>query len=361
MPAPPVGQRAGHSGDQDSFYDEGDAGFNAYEIVDVPEGTEYARFAVETEQTETTDLDMTVYRVVSPDDLRYYEQWSSATASANESVSLTTPTAGTYLVMVNRYSYSAPFTYDLTAAVVASGVSGGGFAATPNPLPTAQGEDATYTLSWSGLEPERTYLGVVRYGDSSIRTIVEVESGAAAPVAVVAPEVTGKAKVGSTLTATAGEWDPAEVTVAYQWLRAGEPIEGATSASYKVTRADVGSALSVRVTATAGGNPTAGTSVSNEVFVKYTSSTTASVNRYVGTSSQSYAVTVRVTPTGGEPATGPVEVWVNGSTYAGELVDGVARIELPRQSRGIKIVLATYPGSETVEGSVGLSGFLVLW
>lgn len=351
----------GHSGDQDSFYDEGEAGFNTYEIVDVPEGTEYARFAVETEATETTDLDMTVYRVVSPDDLRYYEQWSSATASANEAVSLTAPTAGTYLVKVNRFSFSEPFTYDLTTAVVAAGASGGEFTATPDPLPTVQGEKATYTLSWAGLEPETSYLGVVRYGDSSIRTVVEVESGQAAPVAVVAPEVTGKAKVGSTLKATAGEWDPAEVTVAYQWLRGGEPIEGATSASYKVTRADAGTALSVRVTATAEGNPQAGTAVSNEVFVKFASATTVSLNRYVGTASQPYVVSVKVTPTGGAPATGTVDVWVNSTRYSADVVDGTARVELPRQSRGLKVVVATYGGSDSVEGSVGLSGFLVLW
>ena len=351
----------GHSGDQDSFSDEGDAGFNTYEVVEVPEGTEYVRFAVETEAETTTDLDMTVYRVVSPDDWRYYEQWSSATASANEAVSLVTPTAGTYVVMVNRFSYSEPFTYDLTATVVAEGAADGAFAANPNPVPAVQGEQAIYTLSWAGLQAETTYLGVVRYGDSSIRTIVEVESGQGAPVAVVAPEVTGKAKVGSKLTATAGEWDPAEVEVAYQWLRGGEPIDGATSATYKVTRADVGTALSVRVSATAEGNANVGTAVSNEVFVKHASSTSVSLNRYLGTASQDYAVTVRVTPTGGEPATGAVEVWVNTTKYSAELVDGVATVALPKQSRGLKVVLVTYAGSDTVEASVGLSGFLVLW
>jgi hypothetical protein len=263
--------------------------------------------------------------------------------------------------MVNRFSYTEPFTYDLTTAVVAAGASAGEFAATPDPLPTVQGEKATYALSWAGLEPETSYLGVVRYGDSSIRTIVEVESGQGAPVAVVAPEVTGTAKVGSTLTATAGEWDPAEVTVAYQWLRAGQPIEGATSASYKVTRADVGNAVSVRVTATAEGNAQSGVAVSNEVFVKFTSATTVSLNRYVGTASQPYVVSVKVTPTGGAPATGTVDVWVNSTRYSADVIDGTARVELPRQSRGLKVVVATYGGSDTVEGSLGLSGFLVLW
>ncbi len=349
----------GHSGDQDSFYDEGADGFNTYEIVDVPKGTEYARFAVDTEQDATTDLDMVVYRVVSPTDLRYYENWTSATASADESVALVTPTAGTYLVMVNRYTFSQPFTYDLTAGVVGSGVIGGGFTATPNPLPTTQGEPATYTLSWSGLDAETSYYGVVQYGDSAIRTIVTVDAGDAAPVATTAPQITGTPKVGKTLTASPGVWDPADVTVAYQWLRGGQPIDGATTASYKVTQADVGTALSVRVTATAEGNINSGTAVSNELFVKYPSSMVVTMNRYIGTSAQSYVVNIAVR-TAGPAATGNVDVFVGSARYTATLAGGVATLTLPKQSRGIHVVFASYGGSDTVEGSSSLTGFIVL-
>ncbi|WP_456787322.1 hypothetical protein [Cellulomonas sp. P5_C5] len=64
----------------------------------------------------------------------------------------------------------------------------------------------------------------------------------------VAPAITGTAKVGSLLTASAGTWSPAATTVTYQWLRAGEAISGATTVTYRPTAADLGAALSVKVT-----------------------------------------------------------------------------------------------------------------
>jgi hypothetical protein len=56
------------------------------------------------------------------------------------------------------------------------------------------------------------------------------------------------AKIGETLTAkTSGDWTDA-VSFSYQWLRDGKPIKGATKDHYKVTKADAGSKLSVKVT-----------------------------------------------------------------------------------------------------------------
>ncbi|WP_214413897.1 N-acetylmuramoyl-L-alanine amidase [Sphaerisporangium fuscum] len=75
---------------------------------------------------------------------------------------------------------------------------------------------------------------------------------------VRAPEITGAAKVGKRLKASAGEWAPAPEKVAYQWLRNGTPIHGATSATYHVKGWDLGSRLSVLVTVTATGYDKAG-------------------------------------------------------------------------------------------------------
>ncbi|MDR1825111.1 MAG: leucine-rich repeat domain-containing protein [Bifidobacteriaceae bacterium] len=62
------------------------------------------------------------------------------------------------------------------------------------------------------------------------------------------PVISGEVEVDQTLTAETGTWTPAPVDLAYQWLRGGTPIDGATSATYKVTAADVGAELSVKVT-----------------------------------------------------------------------------------------------------------------
>ncbi len=161
----------GHSGDENS----GDANNDVAWVVDVPEGTTLSRFDLDSSDDAGSDLDLTVYRVVSPDDLRYYEVWQSATASADERVTLPTPTAGTYLIVANVYSTTAPMTWDMTYANVAASGEGE-FTATPNPLTVAQGQPTSYELSWSGLTAGTRYLGVVQYGDSAVRTVVTVDA-----------------------------------------------------------------------------------------------------------------------------------------------------------------------------------------
>ena len=64
------------------------------------------------------------------------------------------------------------------------------------------------------------------------------------------PTITGTAKVGSELTATAGVWAPAPVALRYQWLRNGTTISGATTSTYGITPSDLGATLSVAVTGT---------------------------------------------------------------------------------------------------------------
>ncbi|MBU3976553.1 MAG: leucine-rich repeat domain-containing protein [Actinobacteria bacterium] len=59
--------------------------------------------------------------------------------------------------------------------------------------------------------------------------------------------VSGAFKVGGTLTAAAGTWTPTATTTAYQWLRAGVAIDGATDATYTLTTADLDQAVSVQV------------------------------------------------------------------------------------------------------------------
>ncbi|WP_127819573.1 S8 family serine peptidase [Microbacterium sp. CPCC 204701] len=345
----------GHSGNEET----GDANGYSYYLVDVPEGSTLARFDLDSSDDEGSDLDLFVYRVVGPDDWRYYEQWQSASASADESVVLTAPTAGTYLVEAHVYSHTNPFTWDLTTAVVGAGGEGS-LTATPNPLPVTESVQASYTLSWTGLAPDTRYYGVVQYGDSDVRTVLTVDAGAAAPVATSAPAITGAAKVGKTLTAKPGKWSPADVALTYQWLRDGVAIDGATSQRYTVVPADAGTALSVQVTATQQGNVNAGVAVSKAVIVKASSKTTVTPKRYVGTSSHDFAVTVTVKPSGGPAATGTVTVWVNAQKYTGELVDGSVTIPLKKQKRGVYAVVAAYPGSTSVEPSGSASAFVVL-
>jgi plastocyanin len=55
-------------------------------------------------------------------------------------------------------------------------------------------------------------------------------------------------RVGETLTANRGTWSPTPSVVTYQWRAEGRPIPGATSRTYKLTRAEHGKNISVEIT-----------------------------------------------------------------------------------------------------------------
>lgn len=71
------------------------------------------------------------------------------------------------------------------------------------------------------------------------------------PVNVVAPVVSGGVLIGQTLTTTDGTWTgTTPITYTYQWQRNGSPILGATSSTYLLVYADVGTNVRCVVTAT---------------------------------------------------------------------------------------------------------------
>jgi len=70
------------------------------------------------------------------------------------------------------------------------------------------------------------------------------------------PTISGTAKVGATLTAAPGAWEPAATVFTYQWNRGGSAISGATSTTYVPTTADLGATLTVAVTGTLSGYTT---------------------------------------------------------------------------------------------------------
>ncbi|NYJ01949.1 hypothetical protein HNR19_002647 [Nocardioides thalensis] len=68
----------------------------------------------------------------------------------------------------------------------------------------------------------------------------------------IQPLIHGSGKVGTVLTSTRPDWQPAEIVdegqETWQWLRDGIPIVGATGTTYQVTAADVRKPISLRVT-----------------------------------------------------------------------------------------------------------------
>lgn len=82
------------------------------------------------------------------------------------------------------------------------------------------------------------------------------------PTNSTVPSISGTAQVGQTLTSSNGTWTHNPISFTFQWKRAGTPISGATAVTYVPVVSDIGSALTVSVTATnSGGSSTAATSL----------------------------------------------------------------------------------------------------
>ena len=95
--------------------------------------------------------------------------------------------------------------------------------------------------------------------------------GSDAPFATGRPRLSGSASTGTRMTTTNGTWNGAPA-FAYRWRRCNAsgggcvPIDGATASAYRPTRADLGSTLRSRVTATRAGRPASSDSAPSGVI-----------------------------------------------------------------------------------------------
>jgi cell wall-associated NlpC family hydrolase/peptidoglycan hydrolase-like protein with peptidoglycan-binding domain len=119
--------------------------------------------------------------------------------------------------------------------------------------PIAGATAQTYTLTAADYKATISVRSIgSRLGYYSVTTFSKATAAVkkGTLTAVGTPTITGTATVGGVLTAAPGTWGPGEIALAYQWYRSDKAIKGATSPTYKVATADVGKALSVKVTST---------------------------------------------------------------------------------------------------------------
>lgn len=112
-----------------------------------------------------------------------------------------------------------------------------------------QTEDAGKTLKVAVTGTRTGYVAVTKTSAAT--------SSVPKLVTTATPKITGEAVVGKTLTADAGEWGPAKVTLGYQWYRGSGAIKGATKKTYQLQAADAGTAIKVKVTGSLTGYTTA--------------------------------------------------------------------------------------------------------
>ncbi len=106
------------------------------------------------------------------------------------------------------------------------------------------------------------------------------------------PSITGTARVGARVSAAAGTWSPAPVTLAYQWKANGAPISGATASSYVVAPTMLGRRLTVTVTGSKTGFPTLATTSAATAAV-LAGTLTAPVPTVAGTAKVGLALSAR--------------------------------------------------------------------
>jgi len=161
---------------------------------------------------------------------------SAIPASGSQTTPMSVPVASNLDMAQAAYSYDQAG--DDTSVKIPTGVYSVKFVC------RAGGDPKPITVYEGSLTLRQTKAGIV------------FEEGAK-PISVtntVKPKITGQGKVGATLKASTGTWNPAPDATTYAW-KVGTKTVG-TGASYKVKASDRGKTISVTVTATKDGyNP----------------------------------------------------------------------------------------------------------
>ncbi len=109
----------------------------------------------------------------------------------------------------------------------------------------------------SSRTPFSTRIALIAVAALALLATAAVGSAAArvAPVNTVSPTISGKPRVGESLSASQGEWQGSPTSFFYQWLRCGgdgaacTAIAGASQPTYRLATADLGHRIRVEVVA----------------------------------------------------------------------------------------------------------------
>ncbi|MGV8876431.1 MAG: ExeM/NucH family extracellular endonuclease [Rhodoglobus sp.] len=188
---------------------------------------------------------------------------------------------------------------------------------------------------------------------TAIDVPIEVTAAPDAILNLQAPSIRGTVQVGKTLTAQPGVWSVSSATFAFQWLRDGQPIAGATDHRYRVTTDDIGTALSVQVTASNEGYADGVAQSEALPVAKIASEVTASVSDWFLWGNRSLTVDAKVTAGKEGTTAGTVTVYDGQHAVATKTVNnkGKASIKVPKLGRGIHLIWVEYSGNDLVQSS----------
>ncbi|WP_449624656.1 ExeM/NucH family extracellular endonuclease [Rhodoglobus sp.] len=189
--------------------------------------------------------------------------------------------------------------------------------------------------------------------DTAIAVPIEVTTTAEAIENTKAPSIRGKVEVGKTVKAVHGNWSVRSPDYSYQWLRDGAPIAGATDSRYRITTEDIGTELSVQVTASKDGYSDGVAVSASQSVEKISSQVSASPSSWLVWGNRSITVDTKVKVGKDGTTAGDVTVYDGRTAVATAEVGnkGKNSVELPKLSRGIHFISVEYSGNDTVESS----------
>ncbi|MEZ0578552.1 CHAP domain-containing protein [Nocardioides sp. MH1] len=167
--------------------------------------------------------------------------------------------------------------------------------------------------------------------------------------------VAGRTRVGRTLTVTPGEVTPTDATLAYQWLRDGVPVGGATGPTYTLTGDDLGATLAVQVVRTRRNYA----DLVETVALPSAVTTKPTVTVTTAGRSHKAVVWVRATAPGAAVA-GPVTVKVGTHVVTATMTDGRAKVVVKDLAPGMRRVKVRYAGNGAVLPARGRATVQVL-
>jgi subtilisin family serine protease len=130
----------------------------------VPAGTAWARFATyDADYPAGTDIDVYVYRISGSS---FVSRRVSGGSSAEESVTIKNPTAGTYAMFIVAFNVVGSTVTAKPNTFVVPDAAAGNLTATPTSQSVTLGTPTTVNLNWSGLASGR-WLGNVNYSDGT--------------------------------------------------------------------------------------------------------------------------------------------------------------------------------------------------
>lgn len=135
-------------------------------FVDVPVGTEHARFSLFDDYTDGAD-DLDLY-VFGPDTAGFPNVGGSGSGTSAEEVNLANPDPGTYIVVVHGWQTDGPDSnYTLFSWMIDGDPTADDGSLTIDSAPGAAvlAASGTIDISWSGLTADTKYLGAVSHND----------------------------------------------------------------------------------------------------------------------------------------------------------------------------------------------------